>query len=83
MASRDPFVAIISAAAELKRAAPEPYEAFIKSMKEYSERAKADLMAADANVIFPAQGKAQALAQLSAKLEDCFTLDEQFKTRSK
>lgn len=72
-------MAIVSAAAELKRAAPQPYDTFVRAMKAYAERAKKDLLAAEANVIFPAQGKAQALDQLATKLEDCINQDAHYR----
>ena len=71
----DPLTPIVLAAAGLKRAAPREYEAFVKSMQAYADRALRDLVAAEANVIFPAQGKAQALEQLAKKLEDCFNIE--------
>lgn len=81
--ANDPFLAIVTAAAELKRAAPAQYEHLTKAMRSYAERAKNELVVADANVIFPAQGKAQALGQLASKLEDCIALDDQYRNRSK
>jgi len=71
----DPLAPIVLRAAELKRAAPQQYEDFVKSMRAYADRAKNDLLAAEADKIFPAQGKAQALEQLVKKLEDCFNLE--------
>jgi hypothetical protein len=79
--ANDPFYPIVLSAADLKRIAPMQYELFVKSMQAYAERVKADLLAAGPDVIFPMQGKAQALDQLVKKLEDCFQLDENYRTR--
>jgi hypothetical protein len=80
-AKGDPFYPVVGCAAELKRAAPMQYEAFVKSVQGLVNRSKDDLLVAHGAAIFPAQGKAQALDQLAKKLEDCIQLDEQYRTR--
>lgn len=77
----DPLYGLIKSAAELKRAARGPYEEFIKSFRVYLERAKTDLITADKDKVFQAQGKAQVLWELATKLEDCLTLDENYRMR--
>ena len=77
----DPFVEIVLSASELKLAAPLQYERFINSIRVFEERCRDDLSAAEANVIFPAQGKAQMVTQLRQKLEACFELRAKYEAR--
>lgn len=77
----DPIYRVVGAAALLKRAALGEYEDFVKSVREYAERAKSDLVVAPKDAIFQAQGKAQVLIELVKKLEDCIVLDEQYRRR--
>jgi hypothetical protein len=72
---------IVLTASELKIAAMPQYMAFVKAVEKLEDRLKTDLVAADSNVVFPAQGKAQIVSQLKKKLEDCLTLREGFKRR--
>jgi len=82
MPSNDPFVQIVKWAAELKRGSPDRYDSFVKSVRDYAERAKTDLLAASQEKFMGAQGKAQTLDELARKLENVLNLDEQYRTRT-
>jgi hypothetical protein len=77
----DPMYLLVMAAAELKLAAPQEYERLIKAVKIFEDRCRDDLQAAEPNVIFPAQGKAQVITQLRQKLESCIDLRAKFEAR--
>ena len=81
MTRGDPYVPLVIAAAELKRKAPIEFELFLKSVQASASAARSSLVVADAKGIFQAQGKAQALDTLAKKLEDCLSLDEQYRAR--
>jgi len=81
MTKGDSFVPIVMAAAELRRGSADRYEALVKSVRAHAERAKADLLAAGHDGLLWSQGRAQALDQLAYKLENCITLDEQYRAR--
>jgi hypothetical protein len=78
---RDPYYAVVLAAAELKRGNPSKYEDFVIAMNVFAERSRMDLVVAGDD-FRQAQGKAQVLDQLARKLEDCLKLDEQYRTRT-
>jgi len=67
----DPIYIVIAAAAELKLAAPAEFDKFLTALHDYEEHCRDDLQAADGHVIYQAQGRAQAIAQLRQKLENC------------
>lgn len=70
----DPIYGIVVAAAELKLAAPREYDNLVSAFKRLEDRSNAELRAAEPNVIFGAQGKAQLLTLLRKKLEDCLEI---------
>jgi len=69
------------AAADLKLAAPPEYDRLVQAIKSFEERCRDDLAAAEPNVIFPAQGKAQLVTQLRQKLETCLDLRAKYEAR--
>lgn len=69
------------AAAELKLAAPREYDKLLEAVRVFENRCRDDLQAAEPNVIFPAQGKAQLVTQLRQKLEDCLDLRAKYEAR--
>jgi hypothetical protein len=77
----DPLFDVTMAAAELKLAAPREYEKFIEAVKLFEERLRQDLLAAEPNVIFAAQGKAWLMAQFRMKLETCIELRAKHEAR--
>jgi hypothetical protein len=77
----DPLYDFVMAAADLKLAAPKEYEKFVMAVRVFEERTRDDLAAAEANVIFPAQGKAQLVTQLRQKLEACLDLRAKYEAR--
>ena len=70
----DPFYPLVVAAAELKLAAPREFDNFIEAFKALEDRTRTELIAAEPNVIFAAQGKAWLVAHLRKKLEDCLQI---------
>ena len=77
----DPWVNVVLAAADLKVAAPREYDKFLEVLKGVEDRCRDDLQAAEPNVIFPAQGKAQLVTQLRQKLETCLELRAKYEAR--
>jgi len=78
----DPFTSIVLAASELKIAAMPQFNVLVAALKELEEKLKTDLVAADPDKIFTAQGQAQLATQLRKKLDDCIKLREELKRRS-
>ena len=76
------MVAVVIAAAGLKRSNPAGYAEFVKSIEALAETAVFDLVAADRDKIFHGQGKAEVLVELAKKLEDCLALDQKYRTRT-
>lgn len=77
----DPTFLLVMAAADLKLAAPQEYDRLIQAVKVFEDRCRDDLQAAEPNVIFPVQGKAQLMTQLRQKLENCLDLRAKFEAR--
>lgn len=77
----DPLVPFVLAAAELKIAAPRQFDQLVEAVRVFEERCRDDLSAAEATVIFPAQGKAQLVTQLRQKLEGCLELRAKYEAR--
>jgi hypothetical protein len=77
----DALHAVMLAAADLKAAAPQEFERLVTAIKTFEERCRDDLSAAEPNVIFPVQGRAQVITQLRQKLENCTRLRSEFETR--
>lgn len=77
----DPLHAVMMAGAELKAIAPHEFEKLIAALKNYEERCRDELSAAEANVIFPAQGRAQLITVIRTKLENCSQLRANFEAR--
>jgi hypothetical protein len=75
------LVGVVKAAAELRRSSQVQWEEFVKSMQNHAARTLLDVIAADKDHLSQAQGRAQALAELLKKLEDCQMLDEQYRRR--
>jgi len=78
---RDPFYDVVLAAAELKLAAPREYEKLLVAVRLVEERCRNDLLSAEANVIFPVQGKAQLVTHLRQKLENCLQIKAETEAR--
>lgn len=78
----DPYVAVVMGADQLKRGNPGGYELFLKSVEGLASNAVTAMLAAPPEFIFQAQGKAQALAELYKKLEECTTLSQTYRTRT-
>jgi hypothetical protein len=78
----DPYSAIVLAAAELKIAAMPQYNAMMRALGDLEERLRADLVAADKDMVFTQQGKCQLAGQLFKKLDDCIKLREELKRRT-
>jgi hypothetical protein len=78
----DPLSALVLAAAEMKIAAMPQFNAVVTALKELEEKFKTDLMAAEPDQIFGAQGRAQLARQIRQKFEDCLKLREDIKRRS-
>lgn len=64
--------AMTIAAANLKAAAPDQFEGLVEAFRLLESKYRDDYLAADANVIFNAQGRAWLAAQLRTRLEKCF-----------
>lgn len=77
----DPLFPLVMAAAELKLAAPREYDKLLDAFRVFENRCRDDLQAAEPNVIFPVQGKAQLVTQLRQKLEDCLDLRAKYEAR--
>lgn len=73
--------AITLAAADLKVAAPEQFLALVKAFGQLEDKLNKDFHAADATVIFSAQGKSWLIAQLRARLEKCQEQKQQIENR--
>lgn len=53
----DPLYGIVFAASELKLAAPREFDNLVTAVKVFESKCRDDLQAAEANMIFPAQGR--------------------------
>lgn len=77
----DPYMLVVTAAAELKRSNLDGYERLVKSIQALAEHTKTALVACEPGFLMIHQGKAQALVELAKKLEDCAVLHAQYTTR--
>lgn len=64
--------ALTLAAADLKTVAPEQFARLVDAFAQIEAKLGKDYLAAEANVIFGAQGKAWLIGQLRARLENCY-----------
>jgi hypothetical protein len=74
--------AITLAAAELKVVAPEQFSHLVEAFGKLETKLNSDLLAADASVIFGAQGKTWLAAQLRQRLEKCLEQKRNYENRS-
>ena len=81
MIKGDPIADIVKTADAIRRFSPNLWDEFVKSVRRHADRAHSDLLAADEKLIMGAQGKAQALVQLAQKLEQCGSLNAQYRER--
>lgn len=77
----DPLYPVVIAAADLKLAAPREFDKLVEVLKGLENHLDTELRVAGANVIFTAQGKAQMVAQLRTKLENCLQLKNTYEQR--
>jgi len=80
--TKDPLYEITMAAADLKISLPEQYGRLVKAFVQLEAKYQKELLAADAGVIFGAQGRAWLVSQLRARLEHCIEQKHQIENRS-
>jgi hypothetical protein len=80
--ANDPWFSITMAASNLKVALPEQFAEFVEALKQLEEKAKTDLLAADASVILSAQGQASMAAKIRDRVEGCLEKRKTYQNRA-
>jgi hypothetical protein len=81
--SNDPMYAITLAAANLKIAAPEQFDALVAAFKQLEDRYRNDMLSAsEGSLIFNAQGRTWLATMLVARLANCLELRRGYENRA-
>jgi hypothetical protein len=73
---------ITLAAADLKVSLPEQFERLVEAFRKLEDKFQREFNAADAGVIYGAQGKVWMVSQLRARLEKCVEQKHQIENRA-
>ena len=70
-------------AAYLARSAPEAWRSFLGALSQYNEKQRDDLVRSPIELLPVAQGRAQAVRDLTALLADCLTMADKIERKTK
>jgi hypothetical protein len=73
-----PHTDVVMAAASLKATAPEAFKSFCDTLRSYEGQSIVEMIGADGNDLFRAQGKTKTIQELRKHIVECYELKDKF-----